>query len=130
MSDTPYTQYTRQRQLLTASEDAAELVFISELPSFEAPELEHFYALLAESCRDFCQRALIPTCTPAHSYVYRLRVRALPENEFLTLTLTATLSDKTARHTLRSATHTHVWRRLGDKGRFLLCRSKKNDAHQ
>ena len=125
MPDRTHNEYTASKQTLTSADGSAELTFISELPDLGDSELERFYKALCCNCLAFCKRSILPKCIPSHTYVYKLRVRPLTEGDMLTITLAATLSDKTERRTLRSAKHTHVWKLVGSKPHYILCRGAR-----
>ena len=115
----------KAREILASDDSSARLVFITTLPHTELPcPLCRLYDDMAWSCKRFCIQELMPQLkriteeekAPVE-WSYRLNVVPTITPEGVTVTLSASLTDKTHRRTLAKSTLTHNW---DSKGRTIL----------
>ena len=85
------------------------------LYSIDIPQLEgfkcfnEFYSKICNKATAFCGTELYKRCNTQSTYSYRLSQKCHIENDCVTVTLRATLTDRTARKAISEHIEKHIW---------------------
>jgi hypothetical protein len=92
--------------------DGGELACVLSAPhSDRLPKMSDFYKRVIDNCLLFCEKKLSATLpVKSHSYRYRLCCTATEKEGEVSVTLAATLTDRSLMSCVFSHRETHLWR--------------------
>ncbi len=114
-------EITRIKRTVRTTEGVPLLICAADKVSVDGmSRINELYGKVCDNCLEYCERELARHCQPPSVYAYKLACKAREDDGMLTVTLTATFTDRSARKVISTATYTHTW----DKEENL--RKKKN----
>ena len=100
----------RTRGEVSTPEKKGSITYYIEIPQIEGiKSFNDFYCDIQKKCLAFCNERLHTHCVNEHVYSYRLSCKTHTQNRRITVTLKATLSDKTSAALISSHTEIHKW---------------------
>lgn len=117
----PNVSTERQREQFCSPDERGRLTYTVLLPVIEGhAKIDQFYKRLAAECEKYCRNGLLKLCceedhvNAAWEYSYRLTFKPHVENEYLEISVTSALYDKTSRKMLKSHSESHLWSLVND----------------
>ncbi|MBO7310760.1 MAG: hypothetical protein J6U86_05140 [Clostridia bacterium] len=86
------------------------LLYSIDIPQFEGfKRFNEFYLKIFDKTVAFCSKELYKKCDTQSTYSYRLSQKCHVENNRITVTLRATLTNRTARKSISEHIEKHIW---------------------
>ena len=95
---------------ITSPEGRDLLLYSIDIPQLEGfKRFNEFYLKICDKAIAFCSKELYKKCDTKSTYSYRLSQRCHVENNRVTVTLRATLTDRTSRKSISEHIEKHIW---------------------
>ena len=113
MDDLLNITYNRRKATMLSTSGTVSVIYSQVLPQIDGCDrFNAFYSSIGDACYLYCQSTLLPHLAAdlaPKEFSYRLSCKLTTEENTLTVSLTASLTDRSARKKLREHSETHRW---------------------